>query len=155
MNGPAPQRLTAIRPGGLAEEKFPIAERSPGERPPAVDESRVRAMRHLTRERLTSRGLTCVADDAALIVSELITNAILHSGGRQVQLNLDLHDDVLCIRVHDGVAGPRRTAATPEDDDEHGRGLVLVQEIARSRQGAWGVSDNGTTTWCELSLVAC
>ncbi|MFF4295024.1 ATP-binding protein [Streptomyces vinaceus] len=137
------------------KEKFPIAERSPGELPPPVDESRVRAMRHVTRERLTSRGLTCVADDATLIVSELITNAILHSGGRQIQLTLDLDDGVLCIRVHDGVTGPRPTAQTPGDDDEHGRGLILVQEIARNRQGAWGVSDNGATTWCELSLVAC
>lgn len=155
MNGPAPQRPTAPRPNGLVKENFPITKRSPGELPPPVDESRVRAMRHVTRERLTSRGLTCVADDATLIVSELITNAILHSGGMQIQLTLDLRDGVLCIRVHDGVTGPRPTAQTPEDDDEHGRGLVLVQEIARSRQGAWGVSDNGATTWCELSLVAC
>lgn len=112
-------------------------------------------MRLVTRERLTSSGLTCVADDATLIVSELITNAIVHSGGRQIRLTLDVSDGVLSIRVHDGVPGPRPTAQLPEDDDEHGRGLVLVQEIARSRQGAWGVSDSGATTWCELSLVAC
>lgn len=155
MKRPAPQRPTALRPGGLVEEHFSIAERPPGELPPPVDESRVRAMRHVTRERLTSRGLTCVAEDATLIVSELITNAILHSGGRQIRLTLDLRDGVLCIRVHDGVPGPRPTAQSPEDDDENGRGLILVQEIARSRRGAWGVSDDGATTWCELSLVAC
>lgn len=155
MNGPAPQRLTASRSGGLVEEKFTITDRSPGELPPPVDQSRVRAMRHVTRERLTSRGLTCVADDATLIVSELITNAILHSGGRQIQLTLDLRDGVLSIRVHDGVAGPRPMARTPAYDDEHGRGLSLVREIARKRHGTWGVSDNGATTWCELSLLAC
>ncbi|MFD5253105.1 MULTISPECIES: ATP-binding protein [Streptomyces] len=155
MIGPASQRPTATRTGGLVEERFSITKHSPGERPPPVDESRVRAMRLVTRERLTSRGLTCVADDATLVVSELITNAIVHSGGRQIRLTLDVRDGVLRIRVHDGVPGPRPTAQCPEDDDEHGRGLVLVREIARSRQGAWGVSDNGATTWCELSLVAC
>ncbi|MFF1693549.1 ATP-binding protein [Streptomyces sp. NPDC058257] len=137
------------------EERFPITKHSPGESPPPLDESRVRAMRLVTRERLTSRGLTCVADDATLVVSELITNAIVHSGGRQIRLTLDVCDGVLCIRVHDGMPGPRPTAQCPGNDDEHGRGLVLVQEIARNRQGGWGVSDDGATTWCELSLVAC
>ena len=155
MIGPMPQRPTATRTGGLVEERFPITKHSPGERPPPVDEARVRAMRLVTRERLTSRGLTCVADDATLIVSELITNAIVHSGGGHILLTLDVDDGVLRIRVHDGVPGPRPTARCPEDEDEHGRGLMLVQEIARNRQGAWGVSDNGTTTWCELSLVTC
>ncbi|MEU3133179.1 ATP-binding protein [Streptomyces sp. NPDC006854] len=155
MIGPASQRPTATRAGGLVEEHFSITKRSPGERPPPVDESRVRAMRLVTRASLTSRGLTCVADDATLVVSELITNAIVHSGGRHIRLTLDVCNGVLRIRVHDGVAGPRPTAQCPKDDDEHGRGLMLVREIARSRQGSWGVSDNGATTWCELSLVAC
>ncbi|MCZ0973713.1 ATP-binding protein [Streptomyces albulus] len=154
MIGSAPRRPTAARTGGLVEERFSITKRSPGERPPPEDESRVSAMRLVTRERLTSRGLTCVVDDATLVVSELITNAIVHSGGRQIRLTLDVCDDVLCIRVHDGVPGPRLSAQCP-GDDEHGRGLLLVQEIARNRQGAWGVSDNGASTWCELSLAAC
>lgn len=155
MIGPASQHPTATRAGGLVEERFPITKHAPGERPSPVDESRVRAMRLVTRDRLTARGLTCVADDATLVVSELITNAIVHSGGRQIRLTLDVRDSVLRIRVHDGMPGPRPTAQYPEDDAENGRGLVLVQEIARSRQGAWGVSDDGATTWCELSLVAC
>ncbi|UNM14997.1 ATP-binding protein [Streptomyces formicae] len=111
-------------------------------------------MRRVTRERLTSCGLNCVADDATLVVSELITNAILHSGGRQIRLTLDLHDGVLHIRVHDGVPGLRPSEQVPSDDDEHGRGLALVQAIAHSRQGTWGISDGGATTWCELALAA-
>ncbi|MET9149241.1 ATP-binding protein [Streptomyces sp. NPDC004042] len=150
MSGPAPQRLTAARVGPLVEEDFPIKRRLPGELPPPADELRVSSIRRVTRERLTSCGLACVADDATLVVSELITNAILHSGGRHVRLTLDLHDDVLNIRVHDGVRGPGPIAQCPEYDDERGRGLALVQEIASSRRGAWGVCDNGATTWCEL-----
>ncbi|MFJ4686224.1 ATP-binding protein [Streptomyces sp. NPDC088789] len=149
MSGPA-QRPTASPIGVLVEERFSITERLPGELHSVVDGFRVGAMRRVTRERLASSGLACVADDAALVVSELVSNAILHSGGNHILVTLDLSDGVLGIRVHDGGPGPRSTLQRPGDDDEHGRGLILVQAIANSRHGAWGVSDNGATTWCEL-----
>ncbi|MFF0698551.1 ATP-binding protein [Streptomyces tendae] len=38
----------------------------------------------------------------------------------------------------------------PGPDDESGRGLLLVQALAE----AWGVSPDGTTTWCTLPLTA-
>ncbi|OKK02891.1 ATP-binding protein [Streptomyces sp. CB03234] len=138
----------------MVREDFPITEHAPGEVPPREDELRVRAMRRVTRERLRSYGLDCVAEEATLVVSELVTNAILHSGGRRVRLTLDLEDDLLRIRVHDGVSGRRPTVQHPGDQDEHGRGLALVTAIAHSKRGAWGVDDDGATTWCDLSLAA-
>ncbi|MEW1721620.1 ATP-binding protein [Streptomyces sp. NPDC093109] len=157
MNAPAPQRPTAIRDCGLVEVRFRIAERQPGEPPAPVDESHVGAMRRVTRERLASYGLDCVADDATLVVSELITNAILHSGGWEIRLTVDLLDGgILRIRVDDGVPGSSRLAVrSPGDDDEHGRGLALVQAIADSRDGSWGTSADGATTWCTLAIGSC
>ncbi|MER5439138.1 ATP-binding protein [Streptomyces sp. NPDC002790] len=156
MNAPAPQRLTAVGDGGLVEEQFPITRRRPGELLSRIDGLRVAAMRRLTRHRLVSCGLACVADDATLVVSELITNAINHSGGQRVSLTLGVRDGVLRIRVHDGVADSwLTTMRNPIDDDENGRGLAVVRGIARSREGTWGVSDGGATTWCELNLAAC
>ncbi|MFF8732279.1 ATP-binding protein [Streptomyces sp. NPDC015171] len=115
----------------------------------------MRAMRRVTRDSLVARGLECVADDATLVVSELITNAIRHSGGEWISLTLELRSGVLRIRVHDGVATSRSISLRkPTDDDETGRGLDLVRHIARNRRGAWGLSDGGATTWCELALEA-
>ncbi|MFG2440999.1 ATP-binding protein [Streptomyces sp. NPDC048508] len=136
-------------------ERFAISRHRSEEAPSDQDALRVRAMRRVTQENLVSNGLGCVADDATLVVSELITNAVQHSGGEWIGLIVELRNGVLHIRVHDGVATPRSTnLRKPNDDDEDGRGLALVRHIALSRQGAWGVSDGGATTWCELTLDA-
>ncbi|MFF4863521.1 ATP-binding protein [Streptomyces sp. NPDC001231] len=152
MNGTTQQRPTALRDSSLVREDFPITEHAPGELPAYEDTLRVGAMRRVTHDRLRSRGLDCVADEATLVVSELVTNAILHSGGRHVRLTLDLKDGVLRIRVYDGVPGHRATVQHPTEEDEHGRGLALVQSIASKRLGAWGIDDDGATTWCNLRL---
>ncbi|MFG3102939.1 ATP-binding protein [Streptomyces sp. NPDC048182] len=152
--GPFSQRPTSPRYGRLVREVFPIAKHDPGEPLPPEDGRRVRAMRQVTQDRLRSCGLHCVADEAILIVSELVTNAILHGGGQQVCLTLDLEGDLLRIRVHDGVASHRGTVRRPGDEEEHGRGLALIQELARQKRGAWGVDDDGATTWCDLRLAA-
>ncbi|WP_240121714.1 ATP-binding protein [Streptomyces sp. MUM 2J] len=153
---------TAVRPrraphrdGDLMSSTFEIKQRPPGELPPREDGEQVGVMRHRTRERLNARGLAYVAEEAVLIVSELVTNAIVHSGGREITVTLSLRDGFLRIDVHDGVPGYRTLPQAPSDTDEHGRGLVLVKSIAEDRRGTWGVADGGATTWCELSLAAC
>ncbi|MFZ3557184.1 ATP-binding protein [Streptomyces sp. BH055] len=154
MRAPAAQ-LSATPVIDLMEERLRVA-RNTDRRPTDADRSRVRTLRRTAYERLTACGLTCLADDAALIIAELTTNALLHSDGREITLSLALHDGVLRIDVHDGATAPRPRPApeAPRDDDEHGRGLLLVQSIAEDRDGAWGVSDSGATTWCELGLRA-
>src|SRR5579875_361157 len=85
-------------------------------------------------------------DDALLIVSELVTNAVLHGSGT-VLLGFERSGDSLRIEVRDrGSQVPRRKhyglqAAT-------GRGLELVESLAR----AWGVDEerNGKTVWAQL-----
>jgi two-component sensor histidine kinase len=75
-----------------------------------------------------------VLDDAQLLVSELVTNAVSYGGPPLV---LRVHCDEtagLLVDVRDGTpALPQRTQAT--DQDEHGRGLELVELLAES----WGV----------------
>ncbi|CAM5378116.1 ATP-binding protein [Streptomyces hirsutus] len=118
-----------------------------------IDMLRVAEMRRLTRNLLIKEGLSRFADDAVLVVSELVTNAVQHSHGREVTLALSLYNGYLRINVHDGVCGHRPTPGRACDEDEHGRGLLLVQAIASARRGSWGVSDDGTSTWCELALA--
>ncbi|WP_245001571.1 ATP-binding protein [Streptomyces alfalfae] len=133
---------------------FEIRQRPPGELPPAEDGEKVGIMRLRTRQRLCARGLSYIADEAVLIVSELVTNAIVHSGGRQVTVTVSLRDGSLRIEVHDGVPSRHGRPGSPRDADEHGRGLILVQLLAEEGRGAWGVANGGTSTWCELSLAA-
>ena len=97
---------------------------------------------------------TPLAGDAKLVVSELVSNAVLHSGTDEVTLTLELHAGRLRIDVHDGVPNHRPGCRTPSADEENGRGLLLVQAIANERRGEWSVSNDGATTWCELGLVA-
>ncbi len=98
--------------------------------------------------------MTRIVEDATLIVSELVTNAIEHSGGRTVELTLDHHDGYLRIRVHDGRPCLRPGAYKPGSNAEAGRGLWLVKSIAFARDGDWGVLNNGATFWCELAPEA-
>ncbi|MEU6403160.1 ATP-binding protein [Streptomyces sp. NPDC046985] len=131
-----------------------IAKRPPGEPPPSEDGEQVIVMRRRTRERLNSCGLANIADEAVLIVSELVTNAIVHSGGQRITVTLSRREEFLRIDVRDGVPSDHALTQSPSDFDEHGRGLVLVKLIAEEQRGAWGVEDGGATTWCELSAVA-
>ncbi|QVJ03297.1 ATP-binding protein [Nocardiopsis eucommiae] len=89
----------------------------------------------------------------ATVVSELATNAIdhTHSGdpGGKFTIRLALHETHIRVTVRD--AGPRKgrtpTRRTPEPTAEHGRGLGIVNELAK----AWGVARIGTGVWAEVA----
>jgi anti-sigma regulatory factor (Ser/Thr protein kinase) len=85
---------------------------------------------------------------AALVPSELVTNAVLH-GRAPIQLRLRLTARHAVIEVYDGTAVlPRRMRPTP--DDEHGRGLQLVASLA----DRWGTRPlpHGKSVWCTVAL---
>jgi anti-sigma regulatory factor (Ser/Thr protein kinase) len=104
----------------------------------------------LAREFL--RSATCaehhsaVLDDAVLMVSELVTNSVLH-GGPPVVVAVDCTEDTLQVRVRDGssaLPAPRDADQT----DENGRGLALVAEMSVD----WGVDpvEDGKHVWFVL-----
>ncbi|MCU1602653.1 MAG: histidine kinase [Frankiales bacterium] len=85
-----------------------------------------------------------VIDDVVLIVSELVTNALLH-GRPPVLLRLRNSPVHLVLEVQDGATYlPRRMRPTP--DDEHGRGLQLASLLTRR----WGTrpTRDGKVVWC-------
>ncbi|MFJ2566567.1 ATP-binding protein [Streptomyces sp. NPDC087568] len=130
---------------------FAVSVRPAGNSIAEADARRVRMARRLASARLRYCGLTGLIDDASLVVSELVTNAIVHSGGTQVTFTMAIGDGSLNISVHDAMpGGPRVHNAS--GDEECGRGLFLVECIANAHDGAWGTSDAGATTWCRLAL---
>ncbi|MFJ2217660.1 ATP-binding protein [Streptomyces sp. NPDC101062] len=118
------------------------------------DAQRVAAMRLLAKARMSYCGLAAVADDVALVVSELVTNAIKHSRGEHVTMGISLADGVLRIAVEDG-SPALPEIREPRPDAESGRGLILVQGITDQHKGSWGTSADGTTTWCTLTVRSC
>lgn len=110
-------------------------------------EHRAGQMRRITQAQLRYWDLTTLADDAALAVSELVTNAVRHGMGRPVGLRVRCSADDLRIEVTDGSPTPARIRSA-DADDENGRGLLLVSAVSKE----WGVSPDGTMTWCSLTL---
>ncbi|MGA5414733.1 ATP-binding protein [Streptomyces pseudogriseolus] len=111
--------------------------------------------RRLTRARLTGWSVcedTC--DTAALVVSELVTNAIVHTASSHVVCELHDGDNLLRIAVRDEGCAPGRPRANTRQrpEEEHGRGLLLVDALCR----AWGAQEHGPglLVWAELARTA-
>ena len=89
---------------------------------------------------------SAVVEDAVLLVSELVTNSIIH-GGPPVVVAIDCDGEALQVRVRDGSAAlpARRTAGQAE---EGGRGLALVETLSAD----WGVDPepDGKHVWFVL-----
>lgn len=112
----------------------------------------VRAARAAVRDRLRAWGLSGLADIAALLVSELVTNSLRHATGpigvRLVRPSGD--GGVLLVEVSDPLPDPPR-ARSAADEDEGGRGLQLVARTSRR----WGTRPGrgaGKTVWFELAI---
>lgn len=112
-------------------------------------DSRVRRIRRITAAHLRYWGLAALIDSATLAVSELVTNAIRHGEGHVVGLRVKCSAHALRIEVTDGTPIPAR-ARSASDAEESGRGLLLVAAISTE----WGVSPDGTMTWCSLAIPA-
>ncbi|MEU6083430.1 ATP-binding protein [Streptomyces sp. NPDC047108] len=112
------------------------------------ERSSVREARATIRLHLDACGLTPYSDITELLVSELVTNALCHGSGA-IRLSLSIRPRTLHCEVRDG--SPRIPGVrTARHDEESGRGLFLVQELAHE----WGsqVSDTGKAVWFNLEL---
>ncbi|MEU9480572.1 PAS domain S-box protein [Streptomyces sp. NPDC048191] len=87
-------------------------------------------------------------DDALLLLSEILTNAVQHAQG-PIGVHVCRTDTDLTVEISDRsphLPQPRLAA----EDDESGRGLLLVRALADD----WGVrpTDEGKTTWFSLKV---
>jgi PAS domain S-box-containing protein len=108
--------------------------------------SSVAMARKVVRDVLTAAHREDLVDTAQLLVSEVVTNALVHAG-TPIDFHASVGDVGLRVEVSDGstqAPAPRRYAAMADT----GRGLRLVQQLVRD----WGVQarPNGKTVWFEL-----
>ena len=88
------------------------------------------------------------ADTAALLVSEVATNALLHAYGREIRVRVL----ELGLRLRVEVSDDSPTLPAPRnavEGDEGGRGMLLVEALTV----AWGVEGrlDGKTVWFEIA----
>ncbi|MGW6459751.1 ATP-binding protein [Streptomyces sp. NPDC055078] len=111
--------------------------------------------RERLRKSLADWGLTGLEDEALIVLSELLTNAVRHAyvPGRKIETRwLRMPGGGLRIEVHD-TAGGRPVLTEPTADAPGGRGLPLVAALAQR----WGVAERegpGKAVWAELSATA-
>jgi hypothetical protein len=101
------------------------------------------AARHFVVATVNAWGVGDLADDAALVVTELAANAIVHAHSAFTVI-LSAHHDRLRISVHD--AGPLAGAGLPTAP-LHGLGVV---DALASRWGIESLGNAGKTVWVEL-----
>ncbi|GIJ44546.1 hypothetical protein Val02_14320 [Virgisporangium aliadipatigenens] len=105
--------------------------------------------RDVVRRACTDAGLPALADDAELIVTELVGNVIRHVGGT-MELMVSARERFLHLAVRDGSpVKPKRVLPDPETG-EGGRGLLLVDAVA----SGWGTSEisDGKVVWATLRI---
>ncbi|MEV7339791.1 ATP-binding protein [Streptomyces sp. NPDC093544] len=130
------------RPGVAAERRFRFEL--------AAHPGSVARARRLTDAWLSGWAVcadTC--DTATLVISELVTNAIVHTAGERVVCELHHDDDLVRIAVRDEGCAPGQPRPWPQrPEEEHGRGLLLVDAVCR----AWGAQETGPglLVWAEL-----
>ncbi|MEQ7129469.1 ATP-binding protein, partial [Actinopolymorpha sp. B11F2] len=83
--------------------------------------------------------LDALAEDARLVISELVTNAVLHGGDNPNALHLAITDGSLNPPVVQELTSHA----------EHGRGLAIIEQLTTR----WGIEPDGTggkRVWVEL-----
>lgn len=119
-----------------------------------------RAAREFTRHILDAWDLGKVAEDASVIVSELVTNALQHGQGRlpggagrdPVELFFWQCGGLLFCAVTDPAPGPP-VLADPGPCAEAGRGLQVIDALASA--WGWGMLDaHRKAVWAALRVPA-
>lgn len=115
------------------------------------DVASARAARRFMQETLREWDVDELLDSVNLLVSELVTNAVIHADS-EAEVAVVLADGALRVEVADqgGGAAVLKTAA---DMDTSGRGISLV-DVMSARWGIEPRADGGKTIWFELDAPA-
>lgn len=117
-----------------ARERFP------------ADLKSARTARRFVNDVLGRWGCDDLQDGAALLVSELVTNAVVHAHS-SVELAVHLRPSRVRVEVID-TARDHVRRRDAKDDEQSGRGMALIEAIAV----AWGIDSllSGKSVWFEM-----
>jgi DNA-binding NarL/FixJ family response regulator len=105
-----------------------------------------RLARRFVKDALSERGAKSEIELVELLVSELVTNAVIHARS-EVEVSVSISLDVVRIAVFDSSreAPVRRPA---DGDGESGRGLLMLEALST----AWGIefAPGGKNVWFEV-----
>jgi anti-sigma regulatory factor (Ser/Thr protein kinase) len=104
--------------------------------------------RRFAKKTLLSWGCREHIEATTLLVSELVTNSVLHARST-IQLRIERRDQALRVEVSDGSRLPP-VQREHDADALTGRGLSLLESLA----SRWGVEDlpDGKAVWFELAV---
>jgi anti-sigma regulatory factor (Ser/Thr protein kinase) len=118
---------------------------------PCAPASVALARRALSEELRAAGIFDYAVSDAALVISELLSNAILHAyplPGEQLQVAWSVNGSTVEVAVSDGGSATLPHASNPAPSSVSGRGLGIVQHLSQT----WGVRHEGIglTVWAVL-----
>jgi serine phosphatase RsbU (regulator of sigma subunit)/anti-sigma regulatory factor (Ser/Thr protein kinase) len=134
--------VTSVTRTQRAAAPLPADPRAPG------------TARRFLRDTLADWGVDDDTLEAAeLCVSELVTNAVIHTGtSSEVTAQLDPEFLTVTVRDGGGIGAVRRLEAPPDPLTISGRGLGLVEALATAWSAEHGA--DGTTVWFEIERPA-
>lgn len=109
------------------------------------------AARSVRRALRASRGLGSMLDEVMLVASELVTNAVVHSGcdaRDSVSVRVSQSDSAISISVRDpGLSAGEAKIRADGRGEVEGWGLMLVEQLSNR----WGTKRNGSyLVWAQL-----
>lgn len=115
----------------------------------AENDDSPRLARRFVQKTLRGWEAPFAADDVALMVSELVTNAVVHARSHS-QLLFHLDRSVLRVEVHDWGGGVL-VRRDPTPTQPGGRGLLIVQSLSQR----WGTQshEGGKVVWFEIDAA--
>ncbi|WP_176728553.1 ATP-binding protein [Planobispora rosea] len=95
------------------------------------------------------------SEDVILLVSEVVTNSVVHSGsadGGRVAMTLAVEAGTVTVEVCDAGSADSAPRVRFAPDEEGGRGMFLVDLLA----ARWGVRQDGScgprTVWFQIAF---
>ena len=112
------------------------------------------ARRHLVSDLIEAGVSAAAVTDAALVISELLSNALRHAGplpGAGLRVTWELEDGSVRMAVSDGGGTTRPELGQPTPTTTGGRGLRIVARLSRR----WGTvrDEEATTVWAEVQVM--